>query len=502
MAFSQETWSGQGLSIGGGGQRDRSGELLAAGISSAGESLGRGIAAYKANKSEAKGLRVKLGGWGESFNMEEKDWKNKLEDMSLSELQGMGERITMRQATQLHEAILAEYQQKQDKADQEGKFYAGLAKAGQTGQVAKDYSGEVSAAEKALMGAKKADPGNGFRGDITYSAPPAETSSMAPVYEANPYMTMPEQAFIDNPREIKEQAAVDPNAWRNPWGKSEMPAGAAPFQSWKERRGQAPEEEQAAPSQLFNPAPVEGVERGPEALPGPSEAVVNAENDLAMLKAEAAKGGTRDETPQEVNERLAGAIPKLMEENPTMAKEGYDLLFPKADKLTIPNRIAILNYERDIQASTVAGFGVAGSAQIAKEFREVLTDATKAQQGVTRLLEINDTPGAWADLDMRKEAQTIQGLLQGALRREIVGPGAVTEMEQKLLKSIIADPTKFWSLKGRNRKSLETLLEKVTASIDINASNIQWSQKPTAESWQGRKTYSYGADGKLANKQQ
>jgi hypothetical protein len=61
----------------------------------------------------------------------------------------------------------------------------------------------------------------------------------------------------------------------------------------------------------------------------------------------------------------------------------------------------------------------------------------------------------------------LAGLLKGELRVEIVGPGAVSETEWRLLDSIIANPTKLASLDSTNKLALRTLLR----SLDMSAKN-------------------------------
>jgi hypothetical protein len=228
---------------------------------------------------------------------------------------------------------------------------------------------------------------------------------------------------------------------------------------------------------------------GPEPALEPSPEVQQAARDLEAIRIQAAEGDTRLETSQEVMRRVSESIPELAQKYPTQAKNLYEMLYPKQDKLTPTEQISLMKLEREIGASTVAGYGVAPSPEIAKDFREVLISATEAQTGIKRLLEINKMKSPWASLDLRSEAQVLQGTLQGALRREIVGPGAVTESEQKLLKSIIRDPTKFWSLSASNKTALETLLKKVERGLAKNAEVISWQQPAGMQSGQAQQPY-------------
>jgi len=254
---------------------------------------------------------------------------------------------------------------------------------------------------------------------------------------------------------------------------------------------QAPQPAAAAPapqvdSQAFQRP---STPMGPEPALEPSPEVQQAARDLEAIRIQAAEGDTRLETSQEVMRRVSESIPELAQKYPTQAKNLYEMLYPKQDKLTPTEQISLMKLEREIGASTVAGYGVAPSPEIAKDFREVLISATEAQTGIKRLLEINKMKSPWASLDLRSEAQVLQGTLQGALRREIVGPGAVTESEQKLLKSIIRDPTKFWSLSASNKTALETLLKKVERGLAKNAEVISWQQPAGMQSGQAQQPY-------------
>ena len=270
------------------------------------------------------------------------------------------------------------------------------------------------------------------------------------------------------------------------------------------RRGGGFGTRQTADTTTPSPAPQPQRPMGPEPALEPSPEVQQAARDLDILRIQAAEGDTRLETSKEVMKRVSENIPELAEKYPTQAKNLYEMLYPKQDKLTPSDKISLMKLEREIGASTVTGYGVAPSPEIAKDFREVLISATEAQTGIKRLLEINAMDSPWASIDLRSEAQVLQGALQGALRKEIVGPGAVTDTEQELLKSIIRDPTKFWSLSSSNKTALETLLKKVERGLAKNAALISWQQPSGMQSGQAQgpmgKTFTYGMSGQLESR--
>ena len=92
-----------------------------------------------------------------------------------------------------------------------------------------------------------------------------------------------------------------------------------------------------------------------------------------------------------------------------------------------------------------------------------------AQDSIKRLLEIGKIGGKSMDLNLRTEAQQLTTLLKGNLRTLVVGPGAVSESEWKILNSAVADPTKFFSIDSRNRSALETLQKKITNKLNQRA---------------------------------
>jgi hypothetical protein len=353
-------------------------------------------------------------------------------------------------------------------------------------QVERDFGPQISAAERRLQEAERA----GFRPEFTF---PSKYEQVAPSEGFSKFVPQ----------------GASTGSFRTPLAdviESEMPAtrrGIQLFTSDQSRAAmmkrrptetptpQAPQPAAAAPapqvdSQAFQRP---STPMGPEPALEPSPEVQQAARDLEAIRIQAAEGDTRLETSQEVMRRVSESIPELAQKYPTQAKNLYEMLYPKQDKLTPTEQISLMKLEREIGASTVAGYGVAPSPEIAKDFREVLISATEAQTGIKRLLEINKMKSPWASLDLRSEAQVLQGTLQGALRREIVGPGAVTESEQKLLKSIIRDPTKFWSLSASNKTALETLLKKVERGLAKNAEVISWQQPAGMQSGQAQQPY-------------
>lgn len=122
---------------------------------------------------------------------------------------------------------------------------------------------------------------------------------------------------------------------------------------------------------------------------------------------------------------------------------------------------------KEMRERYIPEYGVAqyGKVEDVSKLREYLNNVVPAKDKVERLLEISNIPGASASLDLRTEAQSISKLLQGLLREDIVGPGTVQENERQIMREIIADPTKMFSLSRANKVALNTLLKSLNTNI-------------------------------------
>jgi hypothetical protein len=489
MPFSPQSYTGQGIVQQ--TERSRVGELLGAGFAGLGAGIGKGIEKFQENRAEAKELRSSLPSLAKFMPKEDRnEFLEKVEVSDLPGLRGLRRRVLEFGEMQLQQERIAEAKQNREKEEQEGRFYQDLVGMYAPQERPMDFTPQISAAEQRLTQSQQEDPSAGFRHKFTFP----KTSEEPPPPDLSKFYSQP--GVADEIGGFVQSLASGYNAPRFEGISGGLGAGLLP------RSPQAPspapskpikrgadisqrEEMQAlreggrlqpaqSPDRVYKPAPTEGDAMGPAEMPGPSEEVRQAAKDLELLKVAQEKGETRLENADEMRDRITREMPKLLQENPLMAKEAYGLMYNQSDKLTFENRLALAKFEREIGASTVAGYGVAPSAQVAKEFREILIPAQEAMTGIKRLLEINDMDSPWTSLDLRQEAGVLQGTLQGALRPEIVGPGAVTADEQKLLKSIIKDPTKFWSLKSSNATALKTLLKKVERGLAFNAKSIAW----------------------------
>ena len=243
---------------------------------------------------------------------------------------------------------------------------------------------------------------------------------------------------------------------------------------------------QPTPQPASQPSPATGP-IGPEQMPPEPEEITSMRNKLAELKIQAAEGETttRPENQAEYQKRIQDFMMEQIKENPAAASFIADQM--TGQKMSPEAQLSYMKYQDDINARTIPGFGVAPSAQTAKDLRDLHSAYEQVDTGVTRLLEILDTPGKRTNLDLRAEANTITGMLTGALRVPITGPGAFSDSEREMIEKIVQNPTSLWGLDSTKRKALETLRSRIKGSRDSFAKSI--GLQPGGASTQTRMRY-------------
>lgn len=116
-------------------------------------------------------------------------------------------------------------------------------------------------------------------------------------------------------------------------------------------------------------------------------------------------------------------------------------------------------------ARYVPGAGLALDKESAKIMREATVNTKTGVDSIQQLLNISNRPMKSVSLEDRKEAQVLATSLKAALRTELIGPGAVSESEWKLLDSIVANPTNVFSLDSSNQVALKTLGKKMEKNL-------------------------------------
>jgi hypothetical protein len=115
--------------------------------------------------------------------------------------------------------------------------------------------------------------------------------------------------------------------------------------------------------------------------------------------------------------------------------------------------------------------GVAPTKEEAVAFREQIADAGKTKSRVKFLVEAAEKgklDRVWWNKN-KGEVQTAAGFLRASLRKEIAGPGAVSEYEQKMLQEVAADPSKLTSLSDLDIGRLSRILVEVDTSLTSKA---------------------------------
>ena len=114
--------------------------------------------------------------------------------------------------------------------------------------------------------------------------------------------------------------------------------------------------------------------------------------------------------------------------------------------------------------------GQAPTEAEAKDFREQYSNVLDSRRSIKRLIEIAQLGKAQQQTpEIKAEAEQLAIGAQGALRLEILGPGTVTEPDREILKSIVPNPTRIFSLQSSNIKSLKSLLERAGNGIETKA---------------------------------
>lgn len=120
----------------------------------------------------------------------------------------------------------------------------------------------------------------------------------------------------------------------------------------------------------------------------------------------------------------------------------------------------------EIRERTVPGFaGTARSKEGATKLRELNATVDDAQSGIDQLMSMTNNPEFRLSPEKRAEAKTIAATLKGALRTPLVGPGAVSESEWKLLDSIIANPTDLTNYTPSTIASLNALSSRLQSKL-------------------------------------
>jgi hypothetical protein len=116
----------------------------------------------------------------------------------------------------------------------------------------------------------------------------------------------------------------------------------------------------------------------------------------------------------------------------------------------------------------VPGFGTAPTEKEAQDLRAKVAAADSARQEISTLKSLAKLGTSFSPEDSA-QAKMSANLLKSALRKEIVGEGAVSEAEYKILDTVIANPADFFKLSSTQRATLEYLENKVLRGLQNTA---------------------------------
>ena len=125
--------------------------------------------------------------------------------------------------------------------------------------------------------------------------------------------------------------------------------------------------------------------------------------------------------------------------------------------------------------------GLAPSDQDAKDFRTMSSDAELGIQMIQEALDQDEKLTAITRRTavtfeggnkIRAEIKTKLNLLRGKLRLAVIGPGAVSEYEQKILLEVIGDPTKFFQFDTNSRARLKELQRIMAQGVKVRGEHL------------------------------
>jgi hypothetical protein len=127
---------------------------------------------------------------------------------------------------------------------------------------------------------------------------------------------------------------------------------------------------------------------------------------------------------------------------------------------------------KELAEGKVPGWkGQAKDPVAARDFKKAEAEGKMAISGLNELLKINDK--GWFEKTFSPttiaKADSTANRLIGQLRVAVTGPGSMSEGDRALLETVIANPTKFFSLASSNKVKLEELKAAVTRKINADA---------------------------------
>jgi hypothetical protein len=138
-------------------------------------------------------------------------------------------------------------------------------------------------------------------------------------------------------------------------------------------------------------------------------------------------------------------------------------------KLQKDAEVAAKKLTSDQAEKLVPGLGVVGTKEGAEKLMQSKVETEQAMSSLKRLKEISMLDSKSLSPELRAEAQTHAAFLLGNLRTKVVGPGAMSEQERKILEGIAVDPTAVLSFDNVNRAKLDAAIGKIGRDFYLEA---------------------------------
>ena len=200
-----------------------------------------------------------------------------------------------------------------------------------------------------------------------------------------------------------------------------------------------------------------------------------------------------DKIEAETNMKIANAKSPLVQ---AAALRANSIIMKEKDELTANMQIKLAEQqgkgaeraEKNVGRviNTLGYQGTAPTEKEAIEFRAAAADAETAKKGIAELKKFTD--GAFLKSltpEQKAQAETQIGVLMGTIGKPIFG--SLTESDREFMQTIIANPTKVFSLSSSDKARLNTLdkyvnsyIENKAQSIGLNTPTTMKAQKESA----------------------
>jgi AraC-like DNA-binding protein len=201
---------------------------------------------------------------------------------------------------------------------------------------------------------------------------------------------------------------------------------------------------------------------------------------------------------------MVGATPEKMEEQiklqqamATLQKTNTEVLAKNQDYIAETNArdfSSVMEPVKGPRGKRTDIFG--GSMEKAQEFRMTQAQAESGIELFDQAIDINKrfenlkNQGYkdWASMENIAEAKKLMEVSKsiatqiiGTNRLDLLGPGALTEADIKLLNEAIGDPTKMFDLVGGNSAKLRALRQKIIKKMETQEASMGWKRKEGME---------------------